>query len=86
MRSHFKRYFHALITALHERGNAGIDDVSYAVYDMYFLSEFNQKGAVRTKYGTRENYSGPLQHSNEPAFKSTWMWCSIIVSVAMQSR
>ncbi len=29
------------------------DDVGYGVYDLYDLGEFDQKGAVRTKYGTR---------------------------------
>ena len=32
------------------------EDVGYGVYDMYDLGEFDQKGTVRTKYGTREEY------------------------------
>lgn len=28
----------------------------YAVYDLYDLGEFDQKGTVRTKYGTRQEY------------------------------
>ncbi|TWU01730.1 alpha-amylase [Neorhodopirellula pilleata] len=36
------------------KGNGGVKDVGYAVYDMYDLGEFDQKGSVRTKYGTRE--------------------------------
>ena len=31
-------------------------DVGYAVYDMYDLGEFDQKGTVRTKYGTKQEY------------------------------
>ena len=31
-------------------------DVGYGVYDLYDLGEFDQKGTVRTKYGTREEY------------------------------
>ena len=31
-------------------------DVGYGVYDLYDLGEFNQKGTVRTKYGTKEEY------------------------------
>ena len=31
-------------------------DVGYGVYDLYDLGEFNQKGAVRTKYGTKDQY------------------------------
>jgi alpha-amylase len=34
----------------------GTYDVGYAVYDMYDLGEFNQKGTVRTKYGTKDQY------------------------------
>jgi alpha-amylase len=30
------------------------EDTGYAVYDVYDLGEFNQKGAVRTKYGTKQ--------------------------------
>ena len=36
------------------KGNSGGLDVGYAVYDMYDLGEFEQKGSVRTKYGTKE--------------------------------
>ena len=38
------------------KGNGGIDDVGYGVYDLYDLGEFDQKGSVPTKYGTREDY------------------------------
>lgn len=30
------------------------DDAGYAAYDVYDLGEFDQKGTVRTKYGTKE--------------------------------
>lgn len=32
----------------------GTNDVGYGIYDLYDLGEFDQKGAVRTKYGTKE--------------------------------
>ncbi|MDU5273745.1 MAG: alpha-amylase family glycosyl hydrolase, partial [Finegoldia magna] len=32
----------------------GTNDVGYGVYDLYDLGEFDQKGSVRTKYGTVE--------------------------------
>lgn len=35
------------------KGQAGVSDVGYGVYDLYDLGEFNQKGAQRTKYGTK---------------------------------
>lgn len=38
------------------KGQGGIHDVGYGVYDMYDLGEFDQKGTVRTKYGTKEEY------------------------------
>lgn len=31
-------------------------DVGYGAYDLYDLGEFNQKGTVRTKYGTKKEY------------------------------
>jgi len=38
------------------KGQAGIHDVGYGVYDRYDLGEFDQKGTVPTKYGTRREY------------------------------
>ena len=38
------------------KGQAGMDDVGYGVYDLYDLGEFDQKGAVPTKYGTKDEY------------------------------
>jgi len=32
------------------------EDVGYGVYDLYDLGEFDQKGTVRTKYGTKDEY------------------------------
>ena len=37
------------------KGASG-NDVGYGVYDLYDLGEFNQKGTVPTKYGTRDQY------------------------------
>jgi alpha-amylase len=38
------------------KGQGGTRDVGYGVYDMYDLGEFDQKGTVRTKYGTKQEY------------------------------
>lgn len=38
------------------KGFSGGLDTGYGVYDLYDLGEFDQKGSVRTKYGTREQY------------------------------
>jgi len=43
------------------KGTAGGFDVGYGVYDMYDLGEFDQKGTVRTKYGTREQYLAAVE-------------------------
>ena len=37
------------------------DNVGYAVYDMYDLGEFDQKGSVKTKYGSREEYQQAIR-------------------------
>lgn len=34
----------------------GSEGVGYATYDLYDLGEFQQKGSIATKYGTREEY------------------------------
>ncbi len=38
------------------KGAAGAEDVGYSAYDLYDLGEFDQKGSVRTKYGTKDEY------------------------------
>lgn len=35
---------------------AGQESVGYDIYDLYDLGEFDQKGGVRTKYGTKEEF------------------------------
>jgi alpha-amylase len=35
------------------KGNGGGFDVGYGVYDLFDLGEFNQKGTIPTKYGTK---------------------------------
>lgn len=38
------------------KGAGGKDDVGYGVYDLYDLGEFDQKGSIPTKYGTKDEY------------------------------
>ncbi len=45
------------------KGMGGTYDVGYAVYDMYDLGEFDQKGTVRTKYGSRQQYLDAIEAS-----------------------
>jgi alpha-amylase len=38
------------------KGRSGGFDVGYGPYDLYDLGEFDQRGSVRTKYGTKAEY------------------------------
>ena len=52
----------------------GANDVGYGVYDLYDLGEFHQKGTVRTKYGTRQQYLAAvraLQHQGLHVYADT---------------
>lgn len=43
------------------KGMGGLNDAGYAVYDTYDLGEFDQRGCVRTKYGTRRQYLAAIK-------------------------
>jgi len=43
------------------KGAGGDRDLGYGVYDFYDLGEFDQKGTVRTKYGTRSEYLATIE-------------------------
>lgn len=47
------------------KGADGKRDVGYGVYDLYDLGEFDQKGSVRTKYGTKEAYLEAVERLHE---------------------
>ena len=38
------------------KGIGGKDEVGYGVYDVYDLGEFDQKGSIKTKYGSKDEY------------------------------
>ena len=38
------------------KGQAGVNDVGYGVYDLWDLGELDQRDTVRTKYGERDDY------------------------------
>ena len=42
-------------------------DAGYAVYDLYDLGEFDQKGSIETKYGTKDEYLQAIKdlHAND---------------------
>ncbi len=44
---------------------SGQDDEGYGIYDLYDLGEFDQKGSVRTKYGTREELQAAIDALHE---------------------
>lgn len=43
------------------KGHSGSSDVGYGVYDLYDLGEFDQKGSVPTKYGTKDEYLAAVE-------------------------
>lgn len=43
------------------KGYRGSEDSGYGVYDMYDLGEFDQKGSIATKYGTKEAYLNVIE-------------------------
>lgn len=43
----------------------GTNDVGYGIYDLYDLGEFDQKGSVRTKYGTKEELISMIETLHE---------------------
>lgn len=47
------------------KGAGGINDVGYGVYDLYDLGEFDQKGTVPTKYGTKDEYLAAIKALQE---------------------
>ncbi|HTF31059.1 MAG TPA: alpha-amylase family glycosyl hydrolase, partial [Flavitalea sp.] len=64
---HWKRFENAVPTLLSlgitaawlppaYKGTRGKESEGYDVYDIYDLGEFEQKGTVATKYGSREEY------------------------------
>ena len=47
------------------KGQGGVHDVGYGVYDLYDLGEFDQKGSVATKYGTKDEYLKAIKASQK---------------------
>ena len=43
------------------KGTGGGYDVGYGVYDLFDLGEFDQKGTIPTKYGTKDEYVAAIQ-------------------------
>jgi alpha-amylase len=47
------------------KGSGGPIDVGYGAYDLFDLGEFDQKGSIRTKYGTKEELLRAIQALKE---------------------
>ena len=47
------------------KGTGGGYDVGYGVYDIFDLGEFDQKGSVRTKYGTKDEYVKAIETAHD---------------------
>ena len=47
------------------KGSGGGYDVGYGVYDLFDLGEFEQKGSIRTKYGTKQEYLRAIQAAQQ---------------------
>lgn len=48
----------------------GDNDVGYGIYDLWDLGEFDQKGTIRTKYGTKEELIKAIADLHEAGIKS----------------
>jgi alpha-amylase len=51
------------------KGTAGGYDVGYGVYDIFDLGEFDQKGSLRTKYGTKEEYVNAIKTAKDAGIR-----------------
>lgn len=61
------------------KSDGGPNGVGYGVYDLYDLGEFDQKGTVRTKYGTKEEYIECVKTFQELGIK-------VIVDIVLNHR
>jgi alpha-amylase len=43
------------------KGSSGTNEVGYSTYDLFDLGEFDQKGSVRTKYGTKAELEAAIK-------------------------
>jgi len=47
------------------KGAAGTNDTGYGIYDLFDLGEFDQKGTIPTKYGTKDEYLNAVKTLKE---------------------
>ena len=51
------------------KGAGGNLDAGYSAYDLYDLGEFDQKGSIETKYGTKDEYIQAIKILHENNIK-----------------
>ena len=47
------------------KGAGGSNDTGYGIYDLYDLGEFDQKGSVQTKHGTKDQYVNAIDEAHK---------------------
>ena len=52
------------------KGMGGKNEVGYAVYDLYDLGEFDQKGTIKTKYGSKQEYIDCITTLNQEGIEA----------------
>ena len=52
------------------KGIGGKDEVGYGVYDLYDLGEFDQKGTIKTKYGSKQEYIDCITALNQAGIEA----------------
>lgn len=62
------------------KGASGGFDVGYGVYDLYDLGEFDQKGTVPTKYGTKDAYLAAVRALQKAGVR---VWADIVLNHKM---
>ena len=65
------------------KGAGGQNDVGYGVYDLYDLGEFDQKGSIPTKYGTKDEYINMIDFLKRKGIKTI---VDIVLNHKMRGR
>ncbi len=61
------------------KGQKGVSDSGYGVYDLFDLGEFNQKGTVDTKYGHKDDYMALIKEIKDQGLE-------LIVDIVLNHR
>ena len=61
------------------KGHRGDEDSGYGVYDLYDLGEFDQKGSIKTKYGSKDEYLSLIKKMHESEIE-------VVVDIVLNHR